>query len=167
MIKSMFFSSNGSDRVYDATDFAQYFGQLVSNGVFYATPDNLLVTASSGMKVMVAAGSAFINGYLLVNTSPMELTLATAHGANPHVDRVVVRWSLPNREMTIAVLTGAPNPQPTAPELTRNSSTYELGIADILIPAGGITIPSENITDTRTNPTLCGLVNSFVATIYQ
>jgi hypothetical protein len=167
MIKSMFFNSNGSDRVYDATDFAQYFGQLVSNGIFYATSDNLLVTIASGMKVMIAAGSAFINGYLLVNTSPLELTLATAHGANPRVDRVVVRWSLPNREMTIAVLTGAPNSQPTAPELMRNSSTYELGIADVLVPAGAITIPSENITDSRMNPTLCGLVNSFVAAVYQ
>ncbi|GHU78404.1 hypothetical protein AGMMS49992_28970 [Clostridia bacterium] len=76
MIKSMFFNSNGSDRIYDASDFAQYFGQLVSNGVFYAAPDNLLVTSGSGMKVNVAAGLAFVNGYLLVNTSPLELTLA-------------------------------------------------------------------------------------------
>jgi hypothetical protein len=30
-----FFNSSDGDRVYDATDFAAYFGSLVSNGVFY------------------------------------------------------------------------------------------------------------------------------------
>ena len=44
MEKSGFFNSSDGDRVYDATDFAAYFGSLVSNGVFYATPTNLLVS---------------------------------------------------------------------------------------------------------------------------
>ncbi|GHU69155.1 hypothetical protein FACS1894184_12640 [Clostridia bacterium] len=166
MIKSMFFNSSGQDRTYDSADFSQYFGQLVSNGVFYATPENLLVTPASGMKVIVAAGSAFISGYLLVNTSNLELTLTTAHGAQPRIDRIVVRWSLPDRAMTIAVLTGAPAAQPAATVLTRNSSIYELGIADILVPAAALTIPAPNITDTRANPTLCSFVNSHVSATY-
>ena len=34
MEKSGFFNSSGGDRVYSATDFAAYFGKLVSNGAY-------------------------------------------------------------------------------------------------------------------------------------
>ena len=34
MEKSGFFNSSDGDRVYDATDFAAYFGSLVSMGYF-------------------------------------------------------------------------------------------------------------------------------------
>jgi len=44
MEKSGFFNSSDGDRVYGATDFAAYFGSLVSNGVFYATSTNLQVS---------------------------------------------------------------------------------------------------------------------------
>jgi len=167
MQKSSFFNSNNGDRVYDAADFASYFGQLVSNGVFYSTPGNLLTTAGSGMVITVAPGSAWVNGYCYINTEPLELTLNTAHGSNPRIDRVVVRWSLVERSMYLAVLTGAPAAQPSAPQLTRTSDIYELGIADILVPAGAVSIPPMNITDTRTDTALCGLVNSLVAAVYQ
>ena len=60
MEKSGFFNSSGGDRVYDAADFAAYFGSLVSNGVFYMTATNLQVSPSIGLAVSVAAGSAWI-----------------------------------------------------------------------------------------------------------
>ena len=44
MEKSGFFNSSDGDRVYDATDFAAYFGSLVSNGIFYKTATNLQVS---------------------------------------------------------------------------------------------------------------------------
>jgi hypothetical protein len=67
----------------------------------------------------------------------------------------------------LAVLTGAANPNPAPPTLTRTPEVYELGIANILVPAGVITIPPANTTDTRADPTVCGLVNSLVAAVYQ
>ena len=56
-------------RVYDATDFASYFGSLVSNGIFYKDTTNLQVTPNSGMTVNIAAGKAWINGYHYENTT--------------------------------------------------------------------------------------------------
>ena len=55
MEKSGFFNSSGGDRVYSATDFAAYFGRLVSNGIFYAAATNLLVTPGSGMWVYISS----------------------------------------------------------------------------------------------------------------
>ncbi len=167
MEKSSFFNSSDGDRVYDAADFASYFGKLASNGVFYATANNLQVTAGSGMMVKVAAGSAWINGYSYENTEALTLPLATADGINPRIDRVVIRWSLVNREIKLAVLTGSAVPSPVVPALTRTADTYELGIADILVPQGSAVVIADNITDTRLDTALCGLVNSLVSAVYE
>lgn len=167
MEKSGFFNSSGGDRVYNASDFAAYFGRLVTNGIFYAAATNLQITASTGMKVAVLAGSAWINGYAYENTDTLELELATANGVNPRIDRVVVRWSAVNREIKLAVLTGVASASPIAPTLTRNNDAYELGIADIAVAKGAVAITAGSITDTRLNTNLCGLVNSLISAVYE
>ena len=167
MEKSGFFNSSGGDRVYSATDFAAYFGRLVSNGIFYASATNLQVTPGSGMAVSVAAGSAWINGYSYENTDALELNLATASGVNPRIDRVVVRFSAVERRIYLATLAGTPVETSTAPALTRSNDTFELGIADIVIPKGSVAVTALNITDTRLNTALCGLVNSLVTAVYE
>jgi len=167
MEKSGFFNSSSGDRVYSATDFAAYFGRLVSNGIFYAIATNLQVTPGNGMAVSVAAGSAWINGYSYENTDALTLNLATASGVNPRIDRAVARFSAVERRIYLAVLTGTPAEIPAAPALTRSNDTFELGIADILVPKGSVTISALSITDTRLNTALCGLVNSLVTAVYE
>ena len=167
MEKSGFFNSSEGDRVYDAADFAAYFGSLVSNGVFYAAATNLQVSPSTGMTVSVAAGSAWINGYRYENTDELDIHLTTAHGSNPRIDRIVIRLSLIERNIRLAVVDGVPSPTPAAPALTRNSEIYELGIADVLVPAAATSISANNITDTRLDTNLCGLVNSLVSAVYE
>lgn len=163
----MFFNSSGGDRVYNATDFASYFGKLVSNGIFYAAANNLQVSAASGMGVSVQAGAAWINGYSYENTSPLSLAIPTADGVNPRIDRVVVRWSAVNRGINIVIKSGTAAANPAAPALTRNNDVWELGLADIAVAKGAVSIVAGNITDTRLNTSLCGLVNSLVSAVYE
>jgi hypothetical protein len=167
MESSGFFNSNNNDRVYDASDFARYFGSLASNGIFYTDAANLQVSVSSGMDLSVAPGSAFINGYNYYLSDAFTLTLATADGAKPRIDRVVLRWDLAARAINLAVLTGTAANAPTPPTLTRTSGIYELALADVLVPAGAVSIPAGNVTDDRLNANVCGLVNSLVAAVYQ
>lgn len=167
MEKSGFFNSSGGDRIYEATDFAAYFGDLVSNGIFYRTADNLKVSAAAGMNVTVQPGSAWINGYHYMNTTPLDLPIATANGVNPRIDRVVLHWDNVGRIINLAVKTGVPASVPVAPDLTRNADAYELGIADVLIPKGVVATGDDLITDTRLNANLCGLVNSLVSAVYE
>ena len=167
MEKSGFFNSSSGDRIYDATDFAAYFGDLVSNGIFYRNTDNLRVGVAVGMQVLVQPGSAWINGYHYVNTTLLDLPIATADGVNPRIDRVVLRWSNVGREITLAVLTGTPAPTPSPPNLTRNTDTWELGIATVFVVRGAVAIEAGNISDTRMSPTVCGLVNSLVSAVYE
>ncbi len=164
--KSGFFNSSGGDRLYNAADFAAYFGSLVSNGVFDGS-DNLRVTAGAGLSVSVAAGSAWINGYRYENTAALNLPLTTANGSNPRIDRVVVRLSMISRSITLNVLTGTAAAVPTAPALSRSSDVHELGIADILVGKGAVTISGGDVTDTRLNTALCGTVNSLIGAVYE
>ena len=95
------------------------------------------------------------------------LNLATASGVNPRIDRVVVRFSAVERRIYLVVLTGTPAEIPTAPILTRTNDTYELGLADVLVPKGSVTVSALNITDTCMNTALCGLVISLVTAVYE
>lgn len=94
------------DRVYKAEDWAWYFATFIANGIFPKPSDGLQVVAYSGMEIRVNAGYAFINGYAFRNPATLSVTLDTAEGALNRVDRVVVRWDLPQRDMYIAVLKG-------------------------------------------------------------
>jgi len=165
--KSGFFNSSNGDRIYDATDFATYFGSLVSNGIFYKDTTNLQVTPGSGMAVNIAVGSGWINGYHYENTAVLSKTLETANGSFPRIDRIVMRWSFLERNIIITVLTGTATASPSAPALTRNSDVYELCLAEILVPQAATSITIGNITDTRLNSILCGTVNSLVTAVYE
>lgn len=167
MEKSGFFNSSGGDRLYDAADFAAYFGSLVSNGIFYTNTTNLQVTPGTGMTVSIAVGSAWLNGYRYENTEALSKTLTTANGSFPRIDRIVIRWSLLNRNIVTAVLTGTAAATPSAPVLTRNSDVYELCLAEVLVPQAATTITTGNITDTRLISSLCGTVNSLVTAVYE
>lgn len=124
------------DRVYKAEDWAWYFATFIANGIFPKPSDGLQVVAYSGMEIRVNAGYAFINGYAFRNPATLSVTLDTAEGALNRVDRVVVRWDLPQRDMYIAVLKGTPSAKPTATAVTRTTEIWELALADIYVGKG-------------------------------
>lgn len=167
MEKSGFFNSTSGDRMYNAADFAGYFAKLVSNGIFYASADNLRVTPGGGLSVNVLAGVMWINGYAYENTEERKLTLAAADGVNPRIDRVVVRWDAVERKISAMVLTGTAAASPTAPSLTRSDNIYELALADIAVAAGAVSLAAGDITDRRLDTALCGTVNSLITAVYE
>ena len=78
-ISSYFFNAIESggvyDRVYNAEDFSNYLDLLVGNGVFPNPTTNLQVRASTGMDVIVGAGSGWINGHKMVNSADLVLSI--------------------------------------------------------------------------------------------
>lgn len=163
MEKSSFFNSVGGDRKYDAADWAAYFASLIGNGVFGSPATFLQVQPGESTNLSIAEGSAWINGYYYANTSVLPLEMNTPDGILNRIDRVVVRWSLTERAITIKIKTGAPGSNPLAPSLQRDAGIYELALADVYVPAGAATILESNITDLRGNPAMCGTVSSIVA----
>lgn len=162
MEKSSFFNSVSGDRVYRAEEWAEYFASFIGNGVFPVPSTSLQVVAGSGMAVAVKTGKAWINGYFYYNTSDLPVTLATADGVLNRIDRIVVRWDLTERKISVAVKSSTPATFPVAPALQRDADAYELCLADVLVGAGVTAISQANITDRRLDGSLCGVVAGVV-----
>lgn len=162
MEKSSFFNSVSGDRVYRAEEWAEYFASFIGNGVFPVPSTSLQVVAGSGMAVAVKKGKAWINGYFYYNTSDLPVTLATADGVLNRIDRIVVRWDLTERKISVAVKSSTPATSPVAPALQRDADAYELCLADVLVGAGVTAISQANITDRRLDGSLCGVVAGVV-----
>lgn len=146
------------DRIYYADQFAYYFSKFISNGVYINPATQLKVTSKGELKLNVAVGDAFINGYWYKNDENFELQLAQANGSLPRIDRVVLRWDSLTRYINLAILQGNPAATPSAKNLTRNADTWELGLADVYIERGVLSISDANITDLRPDRTHCGYV---------
>lgn len=162
MEKSSFFNSVSHDRVYRAEEWAEYFASFIGNGVFPVPSNNLQVVAGSGMIVTVKAGKAWINGYFYYNTGDLSLTLPVADGVLNRIDRIVVRWDLTERLISVVVKSSVPSASPTPPALQRDADAYELCLADITTGAGVTAISQAVITDRRLDPSLCGVVAGVV-----
>lgn len=160
--KSSFFNSVSHDRRYAAEDWAAYFSSFVSNGVFAKPSDGLQVMALTGMSITIKAGSGFINGYYYRNTTDLVKMLVVADGVLSRIDRVVVRWSLIDRAIFVAVKQGEPASNPVAKPLQRDAEAYELALADVYIGAGVTSIVQSNITDRRASSELCGFVTGVI-----
>lgn len=151
-----FNSSEGDPREYTASEFAEYFSQFLSDGL-YAQDGNtgLKVTAGTGLNVKVAPGYAFIRGYLYKNDATINIALDPADSMLNRIDRVVLRFDEVAREIKVSLKKGtfSSTPQPPAIEVT--DTVKELTLAQVIINAGASSVTS--ITDERFKET-CGLV---------
>lgn len=168
-INSYFFNAvlNGStyDRTYTANDFTSYLKELVSNGVFINESNNLQVVSSSGMSAIVKPGSGWIDGHKLDNTADYIVNFDNSDVLLDRIDRVIFYTDSSERAMGIKVLKGTPATNPVAPTLTRNETRYEMALASVLIKKQATSITTANITDTRHDKAVCGVVKGLIEEI--
>ncbi|HBJ2609730.1 TPA: phage tail protein [Clostridium botulinum] len=162
MEKSFVFNSVNGDRRYKAEDFREYFASFISNGVFPNPSNSLQVIANNDMTITIKAGKGWINGAIYINTDDYILNIDVADGVLNRIDRVVLRMDTTERKIYAYVKKGIFASSPTAPMLQRDADAYELGIADIYVRAGVISIIQSNITDLRLSKELCGMVHGTI-----
>lgn len=152
------------DRVYLAEQFAAYFASFIGNGVFGKSMQQLEVVAQSSpnMSVKVLSGQAWINGWWYRNSDEYTINLDVADGVLSRIDRIVIRWGNQERDVWLDVIKGTPSSKPVAPPIVRNADYYDLGSALVLIEKGAIRITQAQITDTRLDNSVCGLVTGVV-----
>lgn len=165
-IQSYFFNAvlnDGTyDRTYNAEDVTSYLDLLVGNGVFPNPSTMLQVRAGSGMNVIVGAGAGWINGHKMINTADLTLPLAASDVLLNRIDAVIFYVDFNLREMGIAVKSGTLAAAPVAPSLQRDTSRYEMCLAQIQVNKQVSAITAAMITDTRGNSNLCGYVQGLV-----
>lgn len=153
---------------YDAADAAGYNSARTS-GV-YSAEEDYTVTPGGGYTVKVSGGRAWVHpakyvGYSIIKQEPDTLTLPLADAQRPRIDRVVLRYDAAARKSYLLVLEGTPASTPTAPAISRTNLLYDLCLAQITRPAGSTAITAGNITDTRLNESLCGVMSDGVTRI--
>ena len=71
-----FFNSKGLDRTYTAEDFTAYLSSIICNGILDTYGQMFRMTAaSSGLKVTLGTGKAWIDGHYFVNDARYSIDL--------------------------------------------------------------------------------------------
>ncbi|MEF9990233.1 MAG: hypothetical protein RR716_06970 [Christensenellaceae bacterium] len=121
-----------------------------------------MVIQDSGMNVILKSGKAFINGYYYENDADKSFALSPSDGVLKRIDSIVICLDHLERQITAKVKQGALSANPIAPSILHTGSIYELKVADISIGAAASEISNAEITDTRLNNDLCGIVHGIV-----
>ena len=166
MSKIVLYPANGYD--FDAADVAAYLAGLTS-GVFSGAED-FPVTAAGGLTVTVGAGRGWVHpsrftGYSITKREADTLALPLADPSLPRIDRIVMRYDAGARAASLQVLQGTASSTPTAPAISRTELIYDLCLAEITRPAGSTAVTTGQITDTRLDEKLCGIVRDGVTHI--
>lgn len=166
MSKIVLYPANDYD--FDAADVAAYLAGLTS-GVFSSAED-FPVTAAGGLKVTVGAGRGWVHpsrftGYSITKREADTLTMPLADPSLPRIDRIAMRYDAGARAASLQVLQGTASSTPTAPAISRTELIYDLCLAEITRPAGSTSISTGQITDTRLDEALCGIVRDGVTGI--
>ena len=166
MSKIVLYPANGFD--FDAADVAAYLAGLTS-GVFSSAED-FPVTAAGGLTVTVGAGRGWVHpsrftGYSITKREADTLTMPLADPSLPRIDLIVMRYDAGARAASLQVLQGTASSTPTAPAISRTELIYDLCLAEITRPAGSTAVTTGQITDTRLDEKLCGIVRDGVTGI--
>lgn len=154
-----FDSTSEVTREYTEADWLRFSRLAARNGV--RTGNDLAITPGpSGLTVKAGYGLAMVYGhqYELYDDGGSIKTLSlTAPVGDARIDRIVLRLDNDEDTVTMQVISGAEGGG--APELTRTAATYEISLAQILVPVGAASIQAANITDERADAQLCGILH--------
>lgn len=164
-LESFPFDSIIDDREYEASIFRNYFGKFLSTGVYFGLYNNygdysMKVVADTGLNVKVTKGCGLIKGadYNLKNDTVLSINMPI--GAS-RKDMVVVRLDdkLEVRKTKLYVKEGTATDFAT---LERTTDVYEICLAKIVVGDRVLEVTVDDITDTRRDAELCGIVTSLI-----
>ena len=154
---------------YDADDASGYLATRLS-GV-YSAEEDFSVTAQGGLSVQVSAGQAWVRparfkGRSIIMEQPTTVVLTEADPVRSRIDRIVLRYDAAAKKTSLVVLDGTPDSAaPAAPAISRTELIYDLCLAEIKRPAGSTSVTAADITDTRADETVCGVMRDGVTGI--
>ena len=143
------------DRLYDAEDFMRFFAAFLKTGVVMSFKDGLRVrSAQNGMNIQVGGGSAVIEGGSYLNDENIAIQVNVASSVQDRVDSVVLRMDKNARDTYLYY-------KPSDTTVVRNDILFELQLATISVKMNAAQITDADITDMRSDPTVCGWSTPF------
>jgi len=153
---------------YSAEDVATYLCTRTS-GV-YAKNSNFAASITGTRQVTIAPGLAWMNyddfkGVSVCSREDTVLTVPDADNTLNRVDRVVLQFDTASNLTAIRLKTGTPAVAAQPPDILQTHNQYELGLCTISVPAGSAAISAADVTDTRADETVCGVMRDGVTSI--
>lgn len=150
---------------YDAEDVSTYLCTRTS-GV-YAKDSNYAVSVTGPRQITVAPGLAWINyddfkGVSACSREAVNLTVPDADSTLPRIDRVVLQFDTAVNLTAVKLKPGTPAAAPEPPAILQNHNQYELGLCTVSVPAGSSVVTAADITDTRADEDVCGVMRDGV-----
>lgn len=153
---------------YSAEDVATYLCTRTS-GV-YAKDSNFAASITGTRQVTIAPGLAWMNyddfkGVSVCSREDTVLTVPDADNTLNRVDRVVLQFDTASNLTAIRLKTGTPAVAAQPPDILQTHNQYELGLCTISVPAGSAAISAADVTDTRADEDVCGVMRDGVTGI--
>lgn len=143
------------DRLYDAEDFMRFFAAFLKTGVVMSFKEGLRVrSAQNGMNIQVGGGSAVIGGGSYLNDENIAIQVNVASSVQNRTDSVVLRMDKNARDTYLYY-------KPSDTTVVRNDILFELQLATISVKMNATQITDADITDMRSDSTVCGWSTPF------
>lgn len=153
---------------YGAADAETYLCTRES-GV-YSAESHFRCNVTGNRQITVTPGLAWMKngeffGKSVAAKGNTVIDVPVADGALPRVDRIVIRFDKAANASSIVLKQGTPGANPKAPAVQRTEIVYELGIAEVLVPAASLTVTAAHVKDTRMDEAVCGVMRDGVTGI--
>lgn len=159
-----------NDREYTAEDLMKPYDTVFTDGILPepdGTAGNVLkVSAMGSMTVAISAGHAKLGGYWFENDSSFILALSDG-GSSDRYDCIIIRNDSSEAVREPSIYVKSLSSPPTASDLTRNATIYEICVAYVKVKALSDSITDSDIVDTREDGTLCNIMSGVGATVVR
>ncbi|MCM1271912.1 MAG: leucine-rich repeat domain-containing protein [Ruminococcus flavefaciens] len=157
---SGFFNSKGLDRTYTAEDFTTYLSSIVCNGILDTYGDCFSLTAAStGLKIVLGRGKAWINGHYFVNDSrySIDLTAYQDESLPRYVSiAIVCDTSESVRAVRLEIVPGTPAENPALPVIPTDENRTKLLLYAVRLNVGATSLSKFDWYDYREDSNVCG-----------
>ncbi len=157
---SGFFNSKGLDRTYTAENFCDYLGSIICNGIQDNYGDCFKLTAaSSGLKVTVGRGKAWINGHYFINDARYSIDLSEYMDESlPRYVGICIYLDTTEavRSVTLKLFPGTPAESPQLPSIPQDADHVRLLMYAVRLNPGAESLTERDWYDYREDRNVCG-----------
>ena len=157
---SGFFNSKGLDRTYTAEDFTTYLSSIICNGILDTYGQMFKLTAaSSGLKVTLGTGKAWINGHYFVNDARYSIDLSEYQDESlPRYVAIAILLDVGEsvRSVSLEITPGTPAENPSLPSLPTDENKTRLLMYAVRLNPGATELSERDWYDYREDKNVCG-----------
>lgn len=157
---SGFFNSKNLDRTYTAENFNDYLSSIICNGILDTYGQNFnLTAASTGLKVILGTGKAWINGHYFINDARYSIDLSEYMDESlPRYVGIAIYLDTTEavRSVTLKLFPGTPAESPQLPSIPQDEDHVRLLMYAVRLNPGATSLSERDWWDYREDNNVCG-----------